>query len=599
MWYNRTILAAIEDAINALQSKGVNEQIIQFVHSLPNDKKGKAIGALNQNPSMMIDDLKSLFESGYKPSGVEKQLVQDYDPRFQNWALYQYKLLRANKFSNDPHDDRWNYNKPLSDIKDNLDEIHDFWRVHSLDNPNYNLGTKTFEEAYENSNEWHRAMTQRGSGKFYLPFKRDESGNIVDEKIVHRFDDGSMMVRVEDPNDLDVEGNFMHHCVGSYARHVESGDCTIYSLRSKFNQPQATIEVGRDGTVKQIKGPSNSEIHDDDLVSKISDFFEGRDDIKKTAGNSYTHERAEQWYSGEVEWENGPDEIKYGIHEFAYGPYLEGYYDEEADGDFSRFGIHGNTWENKDQEEFEENNLRNLDTDELVDQTVTQIKDAVDGKRTYGKIYQLEDYDFEDLAKTIVDIAYKQLESVIDREDNLTDEYLARRSGYLTKEDIENYKYQRIRQILGNNALLSLLYNFAKHYSGWEEYVRTPDSEDYEHLGDSDSYGRRAMQLMRDSEDKLRLEIAKLVYETYQDHPVVKKFEETFNTKFILPEISTIEEGEHRAQMRHLTSQYTDPSQLRFQDLPEGESFNLARHKKKQKQYDTDGEELVLPDDFE
>ena len=63
MWYNRTILAAIEDAINALQSKGVNEQIIQFVHSLPNDKKGKAIGALNQNPSMMIDDLKKRMKT--------------------------------------------------------------------------------------------------------------------------------------------------------------------------------------------------------------------------------------------------------------------------------------------------------------------------------------------------------------------------------------------------------------------------------------------------------------------------------------------------------------------------------------------------------
>ena len=600
MWYYRTVLAAIEDAINALQAKGVSEDIIQFVHSLPDNQKGKAIGALNQNPSMMIDDLKNLFQSGYRPSTQELQLTADYDPRFKSWALHQYKLLRANKLNDDPKDDRWEYKQSISGyagIKDDLDEIHDFFRAHVLDNPNYNIGTKSFQEAYDDSVEWHRAISERGSGKFYLPFARDESGQLVDEKIVHRFDDGSMMVRVEDPNDLDVEGNFMHHCVGSYARQVESGDCTIYSLRNKFNNPQATIEVGRDGTVKQIKGPNNSEIHDDDLVEKISDFFEGRDDIKKTAGNSLTHQRAEEWYSGEVEWENGPDEIKYGIHEFAYGPYLEGYYDEEADGDFSRFGIHGNSWENKDQEEFEENNLRNLDTDELVDQTVTQIKDAVDGKRTYGKIYQLEDYDFEDLAKTIVDIAYKQLESVIDREDNLTDEYLARRSGYLTKEDIENYKYQRIRQILGNNALLSLLYNFAKHYSQWEEYVRTPDSEDYEHLGDSDSYGRRAMQLMRDSEDKLRLEIAKLIYETYQDHPVVKKFEETFNTKFILPEISTIEEGEHRAQMRHLTSQYTDPAQLRFQDLPEGESFNLARHRKKQ--YDSDGEELVLPDDFE
>jgi hypothetical protein len=602
MWYYRTVLAAIEDAINALQSKGVSEDIIHFVHSLPDNQKGKAIGALNQNPSMMINDLKNLFQSGYRPSSQELQLTADYDPKFKSWALYQYKQLRANKLNDDPKDDRWEYKQSISGyagIKDDLDEIHDFFRAHVLDNPNYNLGTKSFQEAYDDSVEWHRAISERGSGKFYLPFARDESGNIVDEKIVHRFDDGSMMVRVEDPNDLDVEGNFMHHCVGSYARQVESGDCTIYSLRSKFNQPQATIEVGRDGTIKQIKGPSNSEIHDDDLVEKISDFFEGRDDIKKTAGNSLTHQRAEEWYSGEVEWENGPDEIKYGIHEFAYGPYLEGYYDEEADGDFSRFGIHGNSWENKDQEEFEENNLRNLDTDELVDQTVTQIKDAVDGKRSYGKIYQLEDYDFEDLAKTIVDIAYKQLESVIDREDNLTDEYLARRSGYLTKEDIENYKYQRIRQILGNNALLSLLYNFSKHYSGWEEYVRTPDSEDYEHLGDSDSYGRRAMQLMRDSEDKLRLEIAKLIYETYQDHPVVKKFEETFKTKFILPEISTIEEGEHRAQMRHLTSQYTDPAQLRFQDLPEGESFNLARHREKQQDLEDDNLEIPFEDDFE
>ena len=600
MWYYRTVLAAIDDAINALRTKGVDEQKIDFVRSLPDNRKGKAIGALNQNPQMSIVDLQNLFESAYKPSSQELLLVEDYDPRFKSWALYQYKLLRSHKLNDDPKDDRWEYKQAITGyagIHHDLDEIHDFFRAHILDNPNYNLGTKSFQEAYDDSVEWHNAISQRGSGKFYLPFERDESGNIVDEKIVHRFDDGSMMVRVEDPNDLDVEGNFMHHCVGSYARHVESGDCTIYSLRSKFNQPQATIEVGRDGTVKQIKGPSNSEIHDDDLVSKISDFFEGRDDIKETAGNSYTHQRAEQWYSGEVEWENSPDEIKYGIHEFAYGPYLEGYYDEEADGDFSRFGIHGNSWENKDQEEFEENNLRNLDIDELADKTVSEIKDAVERKRTYGKVYQLEDYDFENLAETIVDIAYKQLESIVDRENNLTDEYLARRSGYLTKEDIQNYKYQRIQQILGRNPLLDLLYSFAKHYSQWEEYVRTPDSEDYEHFGDSDQYGERAMQMMRDSEDKLRLEIAKRIYETYQDHPVVKKFEETFQTKFILPEISTIEEGEHRAQMRHLTSTYTDPNQLRFQDLPEGESFNLARHRKKQ--YDASGEELVLPDDFE
>ena len=104
MWYSRTILAAIEDAINALQSKGVSEGIIQFVHSLPNDKKGKAIGALNQNPSMMIGDLEALFQSGYRPSSQELEFVKDYDPAFQNWALYQYKQLRSNKFIDDFQD---------------------------------------------------------------------------------------------------------------------------------------------------------------------------------------------------------------------------------------------------------------------------------------------------------------------------------------------------------------------------------------------------------------------------------------------------------------------------------------------------------------
>ena len=43
MWYNRTILAAIEDAINALQSKGVSEEIIQFVLPYLTIKKVKLL----------------------------------------------------------------------------------------------------------------------------------------------------------------------------------------------------------------------------------------------------------------------------------------------------------------------------------------------------------------------------------------------------------------------------------------------------------------------------------------------------------------------------------------------------------------------------
>ena len=591
MWYSRTILAAIEDAINALQSKGVSDQIIQFVHSLPNDKKGKAIGALNQNPSMMIDDLKSLFESGYKPSGTEKQLVQDYDPKFQSWALYQYKLQRANKFSDDPYDDRWDYNKPIRDIKDNLDEIHDFWRAHSLDNPNYNIGTKSLEEAYEDSNEWHRAMTERGSGKFYLPFKRDESGQLVDEKIVHRFEDGSMMVRVEDPNDLDVEGNFMHHCVGSYADSVKYGDCTIYSLRNKFNNPEATIEVGRDGKVKQIKGPNNSEIHDEDKVEKIAEFFEGRDDINKKAGEGWVHQRASEWDPSEVDWSTYPDDLRYSITESAYGPYLEDYGDDDDNGDFARFGI---TSEDFNQDEFTEQNIRNANMVDLVKEATSAIEEGLKSK-PYGRTFSLEDYDINELADTVVSVAFDKLKREVD--DIYLPDLAQEQEFYELRGGVDAYKLKTAEKILNNNPLTDLLYHFADRYDEYARYMNDNfgfSLDENEFDLDQSSFGA-----MDTSSDKLSLEIAKKIFATYENNESVQKFEELLGVQFTLPNLQDYD-VEYKPKMSYITGSqmYTeDPAQLRFQDLPEGESFNLARHRKKQLE---DGEEeLVLPDDFE
>jgi len=591
MWYSRTILAAIEDAINALQSKGVSDQIIQFVHSLPNDKKGKAIGALNQNPSMMIDDLKSLFESGYKPSGTEKQLVQDYDPKFQSWALYQYKLQRANKFSDDPYDDRWDYNKPIRDIKDNLDEIHDFWRVHSLDNPNYNIGTKSLEEAYEDSNEWHRAMTERGSGKFYLPFKRDESGQLVDEKIVHKFEDGSMMVRVEDPNDLDVEGSFMHHCVGSYADSVKYGDCTIYSLRNKFNNPEATIEVGRDGKVKQIKGPNNSSIDDEEKVEKIKEFFEGRDDINKKAGEGWVHQRASEWDPSEVDWSTYPDDLRYSITESAYGPYLEDYGDDDDNGDFARFGI---TSEDFNQDEFTEQNIRNANMVDLVKEATSAIEEGLKSK-PYGRTFSLEDYDINELADTVVSVAFDKLKREVD--DIYLPDLAQEQEFYELRGGVDAYKLKTAENLLRNNPLTDLLYHFADRYDEYARYMN--DNFGFSLDENEFDLNQSSFGAMDTSSDKLSLEIAKKIFATYENNESVQKFEELLGVQFTLPNLQDYD-VEYKPKMSYITGSqmYTeDPAQLRFQDLPEGESFNLARHKKKQLE---DGEEeLVLPDDFE
>ena len=596
MWYSKTVLAGIEDAIEALKTKGVNEEIINFVNNLPNDRKGKAIGALNQNPSMSTRDLFSLFDSGYKPSSQELELVKDYETKYQSWALYQYKQLRANKLTDDPRDDRWEYKQPItgySGIKDDLDEIHDFFRGHVLDNPNYNLGTKSFQEAYDDSVEWHNAISQRGSGKFYLPFKRDESGNIVDEKIVHRFEDGSMMVRVEDPNDLDVEGNFMHHCVGSYARQVESGHCTIYSLRNKFNNPEATIEVGSDGKVKQIKGPSNSSITDDEQVEKIKEFFEGREDIDKKAGEGYVHQRARDWDPSEVDWSNYPDDLKYSITEYAYGPYLDDDYGDDVDnGDFARFGI---TSEDFDQDEFTDQNIRNVDLNDLVKEATSAIEEGLKSSPYGRSSFTLEDYNINELAEAVVSVAFDKFKREVDDiylpDPTQEQEFYERRGG------VEAYKLKTAEKILNNNPLTTLLYHFADQYDGYARYMNDNFNfslEESEFDLDQSTYGA-----MDNSPDKLSLEIAKKIFATYENNESVQKFEELLGVQFTLPNLQDYD-VEYKPKMSYLTGSqmYTeDPAQLRFQDLPEGESFNLARHKKKQ--LDADGEELVLPDDFE
>jgi hypothetical protein len=595
MWYSRTVLAAIEDAINALKSKGVSDPIIQFIHSLPDNQKGRAIGALNQNSSMMIDDLRNLFQSGYKPSTQELLLVEDYDPRFKSWALYQYKLLRKNKLSTDPKDDRWEYKEPITGyagIHHDLDEIHDFFRGHVLDNPNYNLGTKSFQEAYDDSVEWHNAISQRGSGRFYLPFKRDESGNIVDEKIVHRFEDGSMMVRVEDPNDLDVEGNFMHHCVGSYARQVEAGHCTIYSLRNKFNNPEATIEVGNDGRVKQIKGPSNSAITDDEQVEKIKDFFEGRDDIEKQSGPGYAQRRADEWHNSEVDWTTYPDELEYAMREFAYGPYLEDYDDEDY-GDFARFGISPKSWENEDQNSFEEENLRNVDVNEMVSEAIKTI-DRGTTPSNFGRTHNLEDYNFDKLSDIAVEVAFNKLKQEVDSiylpEDRDEDGY----SWYDRFGGKELYLKKTADKIIGNNPLKDLIFGFAEKFDEFERYIR---DNAVEYVGD---VGRTAFDNMNQTECKLWTEVVKKIYDKALDDPSIKKFEEITNTKFVLPKVSDFD-LEYPPKMNYITgaSEFNeDPNQLRFQDLPGGESFNLARYRKNQQLQD-DEEELIIPDDFE
>lgn len=55
--------------------------------------------------------------------------------------------------------------------------------------------------------------------------------------------DGMIWVEVKSAASLSREGALMRHCVGSYAKQVQSSACKIFSLRDAKNQPRLTVEI--------------------------------------------------------------------------------------------------------------------------------------------------------------------------------------------------------------------------------------------------------------------------------------------------------------------------------------------------------------------
>ena len=69
---------------------------------------------------------------------------------------------------------------------------------------------------------------------------------------------------------LREEGNYMHHCVASYANQCNFGNCSIFSVREyvgeEYIDTGATIEV-RGNNIVQVRGKYNRK--PDDMVIKV------------------------------------------------------------------------------------------------------------------------------------------------------------------------------------------------------------------------------------------------------------------------------------------------------------------------------------------
>lgn len=139
-----------------------------------------------------------------------------------------------------------------------------------------NINSYSWREALEAVREWHQQQCQVGDSEVYDHTDED----------YYVFPDGYRIVKVTSANNLEVEGNKMRHCVGSYADRVQEGSVEIYSLRDEKNEPHVTIEVDRDGLVEQIKGVANSEPKPE-YKAKLKEWFTHDNQFKLSANTVF------------------------------------------------------------------------------------------------------------------------------------------------------------------------------------------------------------------------------------------------------------------------------------------------------------------------
>lgn len=265
--------------------EAASPEIKQFIESLDKEKKQFYINYLLKNPNSTLEELIKNTNLPKENTDISLPFEQDRvnNRTIKNWALIQFRKLRKGKklpnwlvgsFNNRllPEADlevweRWinEYEfrqgfKPdedfmiYVDLFNRINEIEDWVRAENIEIASY-----TAKQAIEQSDRWHRQSAQEGKNKKY----QEGTSNVVYGPTWKNSKyNGWTIKEIKTPNDLDVEGYLMDHCVGSYADLVAQGDANIYSLRDPGNKPHVTIEAkifDNDIDLRQIKGKSNSE----------------------------------------------------------------------------------------------------------------------------------------------------------------------------------------------------------------------------------------------------------------------------------------------------------------------------------------------------
>jgi hypothetical protein len=454
MWYR---FASLQDEVEKLRTQGINESILAVFSDPKFDDatKGKMLGAIKQNPNVSLIELKNL-SSQNKPTLEEKFILDSFtNRRFKNWLFHKLKSWRIQP---PKPNGEYDHNIPSGGMNgehanflEQALHMQDFVNNISTNDPDYNLGLKTWEQVVEDTNEWEEILVGKGGGKFYNP---------ADREVVMAYPDGWNMVNVNSENDLDVEGAKMHHCVAGYWDNVRSGTSRIYSLRNPQNQPMVTIEV-QGKKVIQIKGPSNAKVTDENLVEKIKDFFDDREDIQKTSDRKNYQEIYFEDWQDRIDWNNYPEEIDNNITYAIYGPdetEYDPYDDDESTEDFNRFGIQSPTWDHKT---FAERNLYNADIPDLMKNVVDEINDGISAERNEYRLdsdkLTFEDYPIEDYAETFY-------EALVDKAE------------LSLRQNSDRYEFEKYLDV--NNVLETATKKFEEAKEKYQEFRNNFNEED-------------------------------------------------------------------------------------------------------------------------
>jgi hypothetical protein len=275
-WYLKQIFAQASEGLQSyISTLGVSPDVVQYILSLPQEQSQFLTNEVRKNPGLTLEQLQQVQTPQQKDPYFdhEKQKASFYDDlKFQQWILVSLRKARQGLTMEEMwKDDRITVNYDM--LTNKLDEIYDWYRSENVDIASY-----SWSQAFDMSDEWHKMMAGKGSGKIYEPTKKENimygPGNWSDIKWA-----GWTIQKVTSENDLLVEGNEenMNHCVGSYYDDVYNGGTTILSLRDPENKPHVTIEVsnwptGEAGTIEQIRGNSNRE-PDDEYKEMIKDFI--------------------------------------------------------------------------------------------------------------------------------------------------------------------------------------------------------------------------------------------------------------------------------------------------------------------------------------